>query len=123
MRYEEEARAIWQDFVPQSGQAQTVQGELMRAVEKLRDEAIRNGNANWDNGFARLRRYLERHLLDRAVFDAETRRATGKALWRLRFAWAPVMDDAVYDALGDRVVEYYRHHGSKPHAPDAKLLR
>ena len=36
MFYEDEARAIWKEFAPPSGQADTVQGELMRAVEKLR---------------------------------------------------------------------------------------
>lgn len=123
MLHEDEARAIWKDFVPPSGQAETVQGELMRAVEKLRDEAIRNGNSNWDAGFGVLLRYLERHLLDAAVFPPATRSATRKALWRLRFAWLPQMDHAVYDALGDRVVEYYRHYGSKPHQHDPKLQR
>jgi hypothetical protein len=27
---------IWHDLVPKSGQADTVQGELLRAIEKLR---------------------------------------------------------------------------------------
>ncbi len=41
MQYFEEATRIWQTFVAKSGQAETVQGELLRAVEKLRDEATR----------------------------------------------------------------------------------
>lgn len=123
MRYEDEARAIWREFVPPSGQAQTVQGELMRAVEKLRDEAIRNGNGNWDKGFKRLLRYLEHHLLDKAVFPESSRRETQGALRRIGFAMAPVMDDEIYDRLGDCVVEYYRHYGSKPHQHDPDLLR
>jgi hypothetical protein len=45
--YFEEAQDIWKNFVPPSGQAATVQGELLRAIEKLRDEAMRNGNGNW----------------------------------------------------------------------------
>lgn len=123
MRYEEEARAIWRDFVPSSGQAQTVQGELMRAVEKLRDEAMRNGNGNWDKGFKILLRYLEQHLLDKAVFPEPARRETRSALRRIGFSMLPVMDDEVYDRLGDCVVEYYRHHGSQPHTPNQGLWR
>jgi hypothetical protein len=46
----EEAKKIWQTYVPKSGQSASVQGELLRAVEKLRDEAIRNGNVNWTRG-------------------------------------------------------------------------
>jgi hypothetical protein len=47
VRYFNEARALWKAHVPKRGQAHTVQGELMRTVEKLRDEAKRNGNVNW----------------------------------------------------------------------------
>ena len=51
-------RHIWQTYVPRSGQSLTVQGELLRANEKLRDEAHRNGNANWDEGHELLARYI-----------------------------------------------------------------
>jgi hypothetical protein len=50
VKYLEEARSLWQTPVPASGHAATVQGELLRAVEKLRDEAQRNGNLNWGSG-------------------------------------------------------------------------
>ena len=39
MKYAEEAKQLWQTYVPKSGQADTVQGELIRAIEKLQDEA------------------------------------------------------------------------------------
>jgi hypothetical protein len=39
---------IWRHMVPKSGQSGTVQGELLRAVEKLRWEAQSNGNINRD---------------------------------------------------------------------------
>ena len=39
VKYQQEARSLWQTSVPPRGQAATVQGELLRAVEKLRDEA------------------------------------------------------------------------------------
>lgn len=51
-------RHIWSNYVPKSGQSETVQGELLRACEKLRDEAHRNGNMNWDNGHEILARYI-----------------------------------------------------------------
>jgi hypothetical protein len=31
---------------------------MLRAVEKLCDEATRNGNGNWDSGFVLLLKYL-----------------------------------------------------------------
>ena len=121
--YFKEAQAIWKQFVPKSGQAGTVQGELLRAVEKLRDGAIRNGNGNWDQGFEMLLAYLRSHLLDVAVFPSDVIRQTESILARLQNHDDPVMEDAPYDELGDRVVEYYRHYGSKPHSVNPHLRR
>jgi hypothetical protein len=42
--YSEIGKYIWKTYVPKSGQAETIQGELSRACEKLADEAQRNGN-------------------------------------------------------------------------------
>ena len=50
MKYYAEAKRLWSTYVPKNGQADTVQGELIRAIEKLRDEVQRNGNGNWDRG-------------------------------------------------------------------------
>lgn len=113
MNYQEEGTIIWRRFVPPAGQAVTVQGELLRAVEKLRDEAARNGNANWDQGFEILLSYLERHLLDPAVYAADQIERTRQTLTRLRVHDQPLLDDAPYDDLGDRVVDYFRHYGSQ----------
>jgi len=49
--YFDKARQLWRRYVPRSGQAETVPDELIRAVEKLRGAAQRNGNANWDEGY------------------------------------------------------------------------
>ena len=123
MEHFQEAKAIWTQFVPKSGQAETVQGELLRAVEKLRDGAIRNGNANWDQGFEILLDYLGSHLLDPAVFSPGAVGHTEAILARLRDHAEPLLDDKWYDALSDRVVEYYRHYGSQVHTPNPRLRR
>ena len=123
VQYFEEAKSIWQKFVPKSGQSETVQGELLRAVEKLRDEAIRNGNANWDEGFTILLRYLEAHLLEPEIFNPTSVDQTKAALARLSKPEDPYLKDDLYDALGDRVVEYFRFHGSQPHAKNPNLHR
>jgi hypothetical protein len=121
--YLEEATAIWREFVPPSGQAETMQGELLRAVEKLRDEAIRNGNGNWDRGFEILLAYLERQLPDPAVFEPETIGAVRAILLRLHDQEYPLLEDAPYDYLADRVVDWYRGRGSVPHQFNPDLYR
>lgn len=123
MQYFEEANSIWRNFVPERGQAETVQGELLRAIEKLRDEAIRNGNINWDRGFEILLDYAETRLTDSAVYSQDTIERTKRAFSRLKDHDHPHVEDDLYDELGDRVVEYFRHYGSLPHSDNPNLQR
>jgi hypothetical protein len=97
--YFEEAKNIWMQFVPKTGQAQTMQGELLRAVEKLRDEATRNGNGNWDRGFEILLQFLDTHLTDPSVFSTDAANQTRKILTRLVDYENPLLEDEPYDEL------------------------
>jgi len=121
--YLDECRTIWREFVPKSGQSDTVQGELLRAIEKLRDEAMRNGNCNWDEGFRILLSYLRQHLLDPAIFSAKQIQQSNDILKRLRRGSDPLLKDEPFDYLGERVVDYYRYYGSKPHQHNPDLWR
>jgi hypothetical protein len=123
VEYFEEEKKIWQQFVPKSGQAETVQGELLRAVEKLRDEAIRNGNGNWDKGFEILLKYLNTKLLDTEIFDKETIEKLKEILNRLKDFDDPYLEDDYYDYLDNRVVDYYKKYGSQAHTRNEKLQR
>jgi hypothetical protein len=123
VRYFDEAHTIWKTKVPPSGQADTVEGELLRAVEKLRWEAQGNGNINWDEGFEILTRFLRTHLLDAAMYPDEVLKATRAILDRLSRPSLPVVEDEPYDKLSDRVVEWYRHNGSRPYLRNPKLYR
>jgi hypothetical protein len=42
---------------------------------------------------------------------------------RLSHPGLPVVDDEPYDELGDRVVEWYRHNGSRPLLRNPHLYR
>lgn len=71
--YLENGKYIWKNFVPKSGQAEFVQGELLRAIEKLRDEAQRNGNGNFNEKcHGILVSYLREKLSDNELFDNKT---------------------------------------------------
>ncbi|MCP3466790.1 hypothetical protein [Bradyrhizobium sp. CCGUVB23] len=123
MRYFDEAKVIWKTKVPSEGQADTVEGELLRAVEKLRREGRDNGNINWDAGFEILLGYLKLHLLDAGVYPADILVATKGILDQLSDPEYPVVEDGPYDELADRVVEWYRHYGSQPHVRNPNLHR
>lgn len=124
VKYPDEARSLWQTSVPRSGQAATVQGELLRAVEKLRDEAQRNGNLNWNDGHQALIAYLQNTLLGSALFDQAAVQEIETDLHRLSRYDYPESSDTPYDRLADRVIEWCRAHPKPlPHTanPDMQL--
>jgi hypothetical protein len=102
VKYQQEARLLWQTSVPPSGQAATMQGELLRAVEKLRDEAHRNGNLNWGSGQETFIAYLRENLIGSALFDQTAAREIVADLDRLGKFEYPQTSKAPYDRLTDR---------------------
>ena len=56
---------------PTTGQAATVQGEVIRAVGRLSDEAYRNGNINFGKNHRMLCKFIRLNLEDPAVFSSE----------------------------------------------------
>ena len=112
---------IWKNLVPKSGQASSIQGELLRAVERLRWEAQGNGNINWDEGFIALIDFLEKTLSTLAFCSDDDRRRLKSDLDRLRNFLPvdqlesdlerenlPYVEDDLYDRLTDFVIAFAR---------------
>lgn len=110
MSHFEEARALWRTYVPEHGQADTVQGELIRAVERLRDEAQRNANENWRRDHELLVEFVRDTLVDSGLFDASGVEEIQSDTERLLDFEDPETGDELYDRLTERVVEWSRAH-------------
>ncbi len=67
--WQSEFKRLWAELVPPFGQAKTVQGELIRAIGRLSEEAYKNGNANFDQDHTILCQFLREHLRDPSVFN------------------------------------------------------
>ena len=52
MDYITRADELWTKYVPETGQADTLQGELLREIEALRIEAQEHDNLNFDGDYA-----------------------------------------------------------------------
>ena len=120
MRYFDEARDIWSRHVPPRGQADTVQGELLRGIEKLRWEAQTNGNVNWNDQFESFATWIGRTLIDSGLFDPDGAAEIKADIDRLHNFDYPESDDAPYDRLTDRAVEWSRAQdgpGLRQHDP------
>ncbi len=65
---------LWDELVPPSGNASSLQGELLRTIGKLSDEFFRNGNINWDHNkdfYLEMISFLKKHLLDGSITTDE----------------------------------------------------
>ena len=110
MRYREEAAELFKRYVPRSGRAETEQGELIRAVEKLADEARRHGNAHWSEDFERLAEFVRDRLTASSLFDRSVKDEINADIDRILDFEHPQTDQALYEWLLDHVVEWARAH-------------
>ena len=76
----ETCKRIWKELVPKRGQADSLQGELLRQAEKLRNEARDNGNFNWDNNFEWFCDFISGTLQDSNLFDEKQMKTITGAL-------------------------------------------
>lgn len=60
--WQEQHNELWEYFVPGSGHAQTVQGEVIRISGKVSYEILDNGGINWDNDYRKMLKSLLEHL-------------------------------------------------------------
>jgi len=110
VRYFEEAKNVWVNYVPARGQSDTVEGELIRAVEKLRTEAYDNGNGNWDEAFEMFCEYLLKTLASDEAFSIEIQAELIADIKRLSDYNHPYLEDDLYDRITDHIVEWSKYH-------------
>lgn len=126
--WQETLKRLTKELVPLGGEAETLQGELVRCIGNLGDEAHRNGWMNWDVGDVEAIDVLRRYLPDEAVFSDEVCRQIQKALDTVRYAGEKGADEGVfgYDELkflAEHVVVWCRHHAELLRkAPEATWL-
>ena len=107
LRYPDIVRHIWDQFVPGSGPAGTVQGELLRTVENLRDEARQQSNAQHRKTHKRRAIFVRDTLLRSGIFDKDESDRIRTDTGRLMKPSRPYLNDDVYDDLIDKICVFY----------------
>jgi hypothetical protein len=112
---------VWDHLIPDSGQSLSIQGEIFRAIQKLRWEAQENGNINWDACFVMFIEFLQEHLVEKSELPAEAKSSIGQDLARLQdflpvdelendedADQLPYVEDDLYDRLTRQAICYCR---------------
>ena len=108
--YLEIGRFIWSNYVPKSGQSETVQGELLRANEKLRYEAHRNGNIKWDYGHEILSNYIKITLDDSKDLSNDVKDNLNSDIEIVLNYENPQTGDEVFDRIERAIFDWYVHN-------------
>ncbi len=108
--YRELGRYVWETYVPKRGQAVTVQGELLRANEKLRDESQRNGNINWDEGHEILAKFLLDTLTESAALNDHARAQLRSDIERVLDFEHPYTEDDLFDRIERALLDWCAAH-------------
>ncbi|MBI3829852.1 MAG: hypothetical protein HY291_10060 [Planctomycetes bacterium] len=87
--WQDEFDGLWKNLVPPKGEASTKQGELIRCLSKLTDEAYRNGNINFDERHVRMCAFIATTLDDASVFSSQERKEVKRALGMIADAEHP----------------------------------
>jgi hypothetical protein len=124
----EEHQKLWDSLVPLSGQALTVQGELVRCIGKLTDEAYRNGNINWEpgSGHDQMLDYVVSTLLADQTFGPERQSSIRRAVEEIRDYENPNTGGhgTCYYNLSEAVVDWCMQHPDLiPREADPTLKR
>ncbi|HUB59610.1 MAG TPA: ankyrin repeat domain-containing protein [Puia sp.] len=117
LKYPEIALRIWNEMVPPSGPAPTVQGELLRSVESMRDHAgDHTPDARKNN--RRLAAFVRDTLIRSGIYNETEKKTIRAATAKLRSSSRPNPQDAIYDHLIDQVCVFYtRHEEPIPYKP------
>jgi hypothetical protein len=113
LRYPHLVREIWDQYVPAGGgPALTVQGELLRAVEHLRDDARhQSGGRRFQSSHRKLNKkqalFVRDTLLASGLFDPTESHRIRTETQRLIKPTNPVPPDTVYDDLVDKICVFY----------------
>jgi hypothetical protein len=115
---------LWKTYVPKTGQADTMQGELLRAIEKLRDECLRNGNGNWDLGHEILAQYLLDTLTTSPDVPDAAKRQLKLDIERILDFEHPLTEDDVFNRVERTILDWYLYNQEPiPRAKNPKLHR
>lgn len=123
--WKKEQGRLWKELVPSDGQADTLQGELVRIAGKLTDQAYRNGNMNWDADHERMWRFIGEKIAGDPIFSPKEQELIRDKIEELiRDEASPDLsgEGSPYYVVTEKVVDWCMAHPEPiPHQKDPSL--
>lgn len=86
-----ECRYIWKNYVSDKGTSFCLQGELLRELELLRQEAQQRGNINWDEDYDFFCEFIKEEICEQSIYSKEEKNITTMIMDEIRkygrYAW------------------------------------
>ncbi len=101
-----------------AGPATSLAGQLLAAVETLREEAQQNGNAGYRRQHKRMAQRVRDTLVKSGIFDQDSILQIRSATALLMKASKPYKEDDIYDELVDRICILYARKAAPVPEPD-----
>jgi hypothetical protein len=125
--WKKEHNRLWAELVPKGGQAETLQGELIRIAGKLSDQAYRNGNGNWDEWHEYMWRFVGEQICADEALMAEEKELISNMVERIiNEKDCPDISGSgsPYYVISEKVVDYcMRNKTLIPHIPNPDMNR
>ncbi len=106
--WKDELIRLWERLVPQVGQADTLQGELVRIVGNLIDQAYRVGNKNWNTKHEIMWLFVAEKLTSSDCFTDDVKDEIKKRVAEIiKYQKCPSFaDDNPYHYITEKVVDF-----------------
>lgn len=111
--WKKEHQRLWKAYVPAQGPAETLQGELVRIVGKLVDQAYRNGNCNWDADHETMWRFVSDRITADQTFTDQDKvmiRETTEEIIRDEASPDLSGDGSTYYRINEKVIDWCMAH-------------
>jgi hypothetical protein len=109
LKYPEMAQKVWNELVPPSGPAATLQGELLRSVEMLRDDAQHHAH-DFRRSHRQRAGFVRDTLIKSGIYSEAENKSIQAATGKLRKSSPPYTNNDVYDQLVDQICVFCSRH-------------
>jgi hypothetical protein len=128
VRWQDRMRELERELVPIGGEAETLQGELVRCIQNLSDEAFRNGYINWSEGHEEFIEVLQLFLCDKETFEPQILQQIQNDLGHIQKSGRTLqaegeLSDLAYESVtrvASRVVEWCDAHPKLIYRPNGQ---